>query len=85
MQRIVIHLFFQPVFSGRGLLSCFSGNPACAELPHPLSGGWAQCKLVLCVSFAPWSLSVPLQRIRAKMAAAKPLAQSRKFTVWPLQ
>lgn len=29
----------------------FRCQVAQAELPHPLSGVWAQCKLVLCVTF----------------------------------
>lgn len=75
---LVIYLFFQPVFWGKGLLCCFSCIPAWAELSHPLSGGWVQCKLVFCVAFDPWRLSASLQRIRAKMAMNKALAQSRK-------
>lgn len=54
IHRILTHLFFQPVFWGRGLLHCFSGNPACAEMLHSLSGGWAQWKPVFCMPFVPW-------------------------------
>ena len=37
--NVVVLLFFQPVFWGRGLLWCYSGNPAQAELPCPLCRG----------------------------------------------
>jgi len=42
--RVVLLLFFQPVFWGRACCG-FSGTPAWAELPCPLSGGWDQWKL----------------------------------------
>lgn len=72
LKRIVIHLSFLPL--------CFSDNPACAEFPHPFSGGvlW---KLEFWVSLVPWDLSTPLQGIKAEMAAAKPLAGNRKFSL----
>uniref|UniRef100_A0A452V9F1 Uncharacterized protein n=1 Tax=Ursus maritimus TaxID=29073 RepID=A0A452V9F1_URSMA len=47
VRKLAVHLFFQVVFWGRGLLPCFSGVFAWAELYCPLSGVWAQCNLFL--------------------------------------
>lgn len=85
IHRLVIHLFFQSIFWGSGLLFHFSGVFVCAAFPQPLSGRWAQCELVICVTFDPWSLSVLLQRVRAKVTMTASPSQSCKIAVSPFQ
>ena len=85
IHNLVIHLFFQSIFWGGSLLCLFSGVFAWAELPHPLSGGGAQCNLVVYMAFFAWWISVPLQRVRAKMTLPGSLAQSWKIEVPLLQ
>ena len=55
--NLVIHLFFQSAFWGRGLLLSFSVVFALVEVPHPLFLPSASFQLVLCVPLVSWWLS----------------------------
>lgn len=85
IHKLVIHLYFQSVFLGEEPAALILRFLCLAVLAHPLSGGWAQCKLVVFVASVPWQFSMPLERARTKMAIPGSPAQSRKIAVLPLQ
>ena len=64
----MVHLFFELTFQGRGLLHWLSGVCAWVELYHPFPGARLSVSCLLCVAFVPGRLSVPLQRVKIKMA-----------------
>ena len=83
--RVAGLLFSQPVFCGRGLPRCYSGNPVWAELPCPLwrgmgSVGTSFLGLLFSGGF-PWWLSASLPRVRAEETVSNPLPQSREIAV----
>jgi len=78
-------LFSQPVFWGKGLPRCYSGNPVWAELPcAPVVGDGLSGNQSLGLLFSgafPWQLSTSLPRVRAEETICKPLPQSRETAV----
>ena len=83
--RVAGLLFSQPVFWGRGLPRCYSGNPVWAELPcAPVAGDGLSGNQSLGLLFSgafPWRLSASLPRVRAEETVSNPLRQSRETVV----
>ena len=73
IHRVVIWLFFQPVFWGRGLPCYFSGNPAWASWGDGLSGN----RFSVCLLF-PGGFPYLFWGSEQKWPTPKPVAQSRK-------
>jgi len=83
--RVAGLLFSQPVFWGRGLPRCYSGNPVWVELPcPPVAGSGLSRNQSLGLLFAggfPRQLSASLPQVRAEETVSNPLSQSRDTAV----